>query len=321
MDLKELFQFSIDTNAYGKLFFEKFDESNKKPILDEIIKNKNTDEEIFESVFLKTFLNSKNKYDCNNIDFAKISFSEKQKFAEIFFIYQFLEYKYDLNISWKENIFKAEEFEEQQIIEQAKLLSNSVGLNFSALKQLRSPYLSMMKEVNNSITKLYDKEISVSNYKESEFQLPRNYILEEIYGIEDKIDSLSKNVLKLNTLTNATNEIQKKHLETYIKNIDEQTKQNTREGKITKSIAIIAIIIPLVFDIFINLYNFHSDSNSYKENILIEKQKIELLKEISNKTDYESVIQIIQNENKILSERIINFEKFLIEENNRENPK
>lgn len=153
INIEELiFQFSIKTKKYGELFFQKFDESEKIDLLDHIL-NKNTNEEgIFLEIFENTYIDTeRNKKDISEIKLSEITLKEKINFLKGYFSIQFSDYKYNKELSIKDNITAAKEYEEKVFNEQRKKLSDTMNLNFSALSLIDIDKLTGIRQLNDAI--------------------------------------------------------------------------------------------------------------------------------------------------------------------------
>lgn len=121
-----LFEFNIDSQKYGKLFFEVYPDDEKEEVLSDLIEEVTDDNLLYEKLFKNTFLKSKNNtIPINKIDFSLIHDTEKKEFLENFFFHQFCKYKYNNKIGIKDNIDMAEKFEMNQILNNSKLLSSA----------------------------------------------------------------------------------------------------------------------------------------------------------------------------------------------------
>lgn len=294
-----LFQFSIKTKKYGELFFQKFDESEKIDLLDHIL-NKNTNEEgIFLEIFENTYIDTeRNIKDISEIKLSEITLKEKINFLKGYFSIQFSDYKYNKELSIKDNITAAKEYEEKVFNEQRKKLSDTMNLNLSALSSLDIDKITGIKQLNDAIERI-TKPAKILPYSPTELPIIRPPIdtkLEKLNQVEDSINDLATTVLELNKITNTTNEIQKKHLETYINNVEQQTIENSKENRITRCISIIAICVPIIFQIFQTTYDIRKTSKTNSHDAILENQKIELLQDIVRNTDFKEDLDKLSKE-------------------------
>lgn len=300
INIEELiFQFSIKTKKYGELFFQKFDESEKIDLLDHIL-NKNTNEDgIFEEIFENTYIEAeRNTKDISEIKLSELTLKEKIDFLKGFFAIQFCDYKYNKELSIKDNITTAKEYEKKFLNEQRKKLSDTMNLNFSALSLIDIDKLTGIRQLNDAIDR-FTKPTKILPDSPTELpiiQPPIDAKLEKLNQVENSINDLATTVLELNKITNTTNEIQKTHLETYINNVEQQTIENRKENRITRCISIIAICVPIIFQIFQTTYDIRKTSKTNTHDAILENQKIELLQDIVRNTDFKEDLDKLSKE-------------------------
>lgn len=300
INIEELiFQFSIKTKKYGELFFQKFDESEKIDLLDHIL-NKNTNEDgIFEEIFENTYIEAeRNTKDISEIKLSELTLKEKIDFLKGFFAIQFCDYKYNKELSIKDNITTAKEYEKKFLNEQRKKLSDTMNLNFSALSLIDIDKLTGIRQLNDAIDR-FTKPTKILPDSPTELpiiQPPIDAKLEKLNQVENSINDLATTVLELNKITNTTNEIQKTHLETYINNVEQQTIENRKENRITRCISIIAICVPIIFQIFQTTYDIRKTSKTNTHDAILENQKIEFLQDIVRNTDFKEDLDKLSKE-------------------------
>lgn len=127
MELSEMLsEFNIQTQKYGKLFFEVYPDNEKDDVLSELIDNVTDDNALYINLFKNTYLKSKNnKLPIDKIDLSFITKNERNNFLETFFFHQFCKYKYNNEVGIKDNIDSAEKFEIDQRFNNSKILSSA----------------------------------------------------------------------------------------------------------------------------------------------------------------------------------------------------
>ncbi|SEQ77406.1 hypothetical protein SAMN04487977_11085 [Treponema bryantii] len=315
-----IFMFSIDTQKYGKLNFYIIDGTVKKDELSKIISKQETDIDIKKILFKKTFKENKNNINIKDIDLTEITDEEYNNFIKEYFEKQFYKYSYDNNLSIKENIEKAFNFEDEKIIEESHKLADTLSMKLDSLKTLGASSLSTMTNLNNSISRLFEKPKPINmppiNFEPILHEDPslkycreienilRNYSnlqLQVNNQLNEQVHTLSETLIDLIKVNNS---LQEQEYNSVQQQADDSKKESKR-ANILSMVAITISILALLFDIIFNIYSSNQNDKFTKQ---IEDKKIELLQSLSEDTK--------QNGNKFKEEfENLNSSLFNISEN------
>lgn len=303
MDLSEaLFQYSIDTKEYGKLYFMVYPDPDKNSEIQKIKQNSPDDNSFIENTFNALYLRgTKNEKKLKEIDFSKITEEEFLDFKNQFFFRQFCEYKYNPELSWEDNIKEGNKFQDERMLEVGRNLSSKLSIDLKGITD--SPTLKAMRELSDSLDKIYRPKLEpikpFFDTSSVSFQQPRNYVLETEYKILDESQNINTNIQNLSELitnlinvTNCLKTTQENQLKTSIEavnvqseNAKKQSEKSEQESKKSTFLSYIAIgisVIALLFDIGINLYSCSSSKNTDFKNQEFEEKKIELLQSLND---------------------------------------
>lgn len=291
-----IFLFSIETQKYGILNFYIIDETIKQEELTKIIFNNETDIDIIKSLFKKTFKEDKNTIKLKDIDLTEITDTEYNTFIKEYCEKQFYEYSFDNNLSIKENIEKAFDFEAEKIKQESRKLAETLNMKLDSLKSLGSSSLSTMTNLNNSISRLFEKPKPINmppidfepilhenptlNYCREIENILRNYSnlqLQVNNQLNEQVHTLSETLIDLIKVNNSLQEQEYKSVQQQA----EDSKLESNRANILSKVAISISILALLFDIGFNIYSSKQNDKTTKQ---YEDKKIELLQTLSDNT-------------------------------------
>lgn len=317
MDLTEtLFQYSVETKEYGTLYFMIFPDDEKDEAIQKIGEKSNGDDKQFSNLtFDELYLRgTKNTIELAEIDKSKLTDSELNEFAKHFFAKEFCDYKYQPELSWEENIQKANEFQDEKMREETKKLSDSLHMKYDALFALGNTALSSITSLNKNIEHIYEKPQKIVMPELPKIQIPNDYKYEHLLKIESNLHNFADLQVKLGNQLNElvqnlsesvvnlikiNNSLQEQQSESFKKQVEDSKK----ESKLSFSLSIFAILVSVITLIV----SISSSKSTEKITKYYEEQKIELLRDITEQSSLtkNQLTSVLEN-NTELNDAVLN---------------
>lgn len=347
MDITEaLFQYSIETNEYGTLYFMVYPDDEKDVAIQKIKEKSNGDDKLFFNfTFDELYLRgTKNTIELAEIDKSKLTSAELKEFAEHFFAIEFCNYEYHPELSWEENLKKGNKFQEERMKEVSKTLSEKLSIDYKNITDLKTKHA--MIDLSDSLNNYYNKntfipeplQLNPAIVESEKRKIIDKNILSHIqtidnnlseYGSTDlqyskelveNIRNLTDIVINLNKVTNEVKKTHEKELQTSIDSANEQSAHAKKESKKSSWLSGIAIgvsVIALAIDIF---FNISSSKKSAEYATKYEDKKIELLETLkdqntANKEEQKKLQENYLELNTSFSDIYINLNKIIKKQN------